>query len=311
MNYKPRRINKCIELFEDGQPMYYTGAGMDAGVDPYGQGVRMSQTYADGIFVEMEHGALDFMQMREFMRGLVDGGPTRSGHRTPTVVVTRPIIGLNPTYMEGNTWVIEQLLDCGIHGIHICHARSADAIKVAAQMAMRYPFPRPEVPKLDLRGLRGNSPSYAAQVWGVPVNRYAHLADLWPLNPKGEIMFGVKIEDTFADQEVDKTIAEPGVAFAEWGPGDHSFWLYGLDALPENESAFEEDLVTRPEMAKVRQATLDACKKNKVQFLNAVNTDPKSLTYVVTQIQQGCMVCAGGEAASIIGREYSKRKMPV
>src|SRR5271163_1645653 len=46
MNYKPRRINKCIELFEDGQPMYYTGAGMDAGVEPYGQGVRMSQTYA-------------------------------------------------------------------------------------------------------------------------------------------------------------------------------------------------------------------------------------------------------------------------
>ena len=28
MSYKPRRLNKCIELWEDGQPIYYTGAGV-------------------------------------------------------------------------------------------------------------------------------------------------------------------------------------------------------------------------------------------------------------------------------------------
>ncbi len=33
-NYKPRRLNKCIELWEDGQPAYYTSAGMGPGVDP-------------------------------------------------------------------------------------------------------------------------------------------------------------------------------------------------------------------------------------------------------------------------------------
>jgi hypothetical protein len=43
-NYKPRRLNKVIELWEDSQPMYYTGAGLGPGVDPYAQGVRMART---------------------------------------------------------------------------------------------------------------------------------------------------------------------------------------------------------------------------------------------------------------------------
>ena len=59
-NYKPRRINKAIELWEDGQPIYYGIWGVGPGVDPYAQGVRMAKTYLDAINVEMEHGALDF-----------------------------------------------------------------------------------------------------------------------------------------------------------------------------------------------------------------------------------------------------------
>ena len=60
LNYKPRRINKAIELWEDGQPIYYDSSGMGPGVDPYAQGVQMARTYMDAINVEMEHGALDF-----------------------------------------------------------------------------------------------------------------------------------------------------------------------------------------------------------------------------------------------------------
>src|ERR1700690_916242 len=181
-NYKPRRINKAIELWEDGQPIYYDGSGLGPGVDPYAQGVRMARTYMDAINVEMEHGALGFMQLREFMRGLVDGGPTRSGHRTPAVFVETCIIGLDEGYMRANSWVIQQLLDCGIHGIHMCHVRNTKANQDATQMPMR--------------GLRGSSASYAAQIWGVDLFKYNPLADLWPLNQKGELIFGVKIEDT-------------------------------------------------------------------------------------------------------------------
>ena len=310
MNYKPRRINKAIELWEDGQCIYYGGSGLGPGVDSYGQGVRMSQTYMDAINVEMEHGCLDFMGLREFMRGLVDGGPTRSGHRTPAVFVETCIIGLDEPYMRANTWVIEQLMDAGIHGIHMCHAQNADAIKVATQMAMRYPFPRTNLKTpYEMRGLRGSAAGYAAQIWGINGNKYNHVADLWPNNPQGEVIFGVKIEDTFADQDVAKTLALPGVSMAEWGPGDHSFWLYGLEIMPEDGSRV--DVTDRPEMQHVRTQVLDLCKQHNVRFLNAGNTNPNSSTYIITQLQQGAMVIEAGEPVAIMGREYSKRKMPV
>ena len=310
LNYKPRRINKAIELWEDNQPIYYADSGMGPGVDPYAQGVKMARTWMDAINVEMEHGALDFMQLREFMRGLVDGGPTRSGHRTPSVFVETCIIGLDEAYMRANSWVIQQLLDCGIHGIHMCHARDAKAIQVATQMCMRYPFKRPGIPDLPMRGLRGSSAGYAASIWGVDLFHYNHIADLWPLNPKGEMIFGVKIEDTFADADVDKTLALPGISMAEWGPGDHSYWLYGLDVMPDDGSR-PPNIIAMPEMRAVRQKVLDLCKQHKIQFLNAGSTDKNALDYVIGQIQDGARVIESGEDSAIIGREFTKLKMPV
>ena len=105
-NYKPRRINKAIELWEDGQPIYYNGSGLGPGVDPYAQGVKMARTWYDAINVEMEHGAVDFSQLREFMRGLVEAGPTRTGHKTPAVIVTLPIAGTTDA-LRANAWMIQ------------------------------------------------------------------------------------------------------------------------------------------------------------------------------------------------------------
>jgi len=64
MNYKPRRLNKCVELWEDGQPIYYTGWGVGTNVDPYQQGIKMAKTWADAINVEMEHGLFDLKDLR-------------------------------------------------------------------------------------------------------------------------------------------------------------------------------------------------------------------------------------------------------
>ena len=38
-------------------------------------------------------------------------------------------------------------------------------------------------------------------------------------------------------------------------------------------------------MVKVRQKVLDLCKKNKVRFLNAANTDKNSSDYIIKQIR--------------------------
>ena len=309
-NYKPRRINKVIELWEDKQPIYYTGSGMGPGIDPYEQGKKMCKTWADALNVEMEHGALDFTGLREFMRGMKDGGGTRSGHRFPAVFVTTTLIGLSEEYMLANSWMFTQWLDAGVMGVHICHARDHKAIEVAAQMACRYPFKYPDTPALPRRGLRGSSAGWAAQVWGTTLNKYCHVADLWPLNPRGELFLGVKIEDTFADQDVANTLAVKGIAMAEWGPGDHSYWLHGLETIPED-GTYPGEQAALPDMVKVRQRVLDLCKQNGLKFLNAGRVDDSSVDSVIRQIKDGAMVIESNEATAIKGREYTKRKMPV
>jgi len=73
------------------------------------------------------------------------------------------------------------------------------------------------------------------------------------------------------------------------------------------------DVSALPNMEAVRQKTLEACKKNKVMFLNAAETEPGH-NNVIQQIKDGTMVVAagrGGEKVAQMGREYTKRKMPV
>src|SRR5687768_11922427 len=153
---KPKRINKAIELLEQGQPVYYTQGG-----GGYEEGKTLAQTSSDYINYEMEHGAFDVTALRQFMRGLVDGGPTKSGHRTPAVIATLPILGLDEPSMRANYWVVQQVLAAGVHGILLCHARVPEAARVLVE-ASRYPF-APKVNGLD-QGLRGSgSQTFAAR----------------------------------------------------------------------------------------------------------------------------------------------------
>src|SRR5215467_5974810 len=78
--YKTKHINRAIELLEQGQPVYYTGS--HSGTDgSFEQGKKDAQTYADYISYDMEHAPFDIKGLSEYMRGLVAGGPTKSGHR--------------------------------------------------------------------------------------------------------------------------------------------------------------------------------------------------------------------------------------
>ena len=88
--YPPKRINKAIELLEAGQPVYYfqfPGGGYD-------EGKELAQTWADAIGYNVEQAPFSALQFKAFMQGLIDGGPTRSGHRTPAVIVTLPVGGI-------------------------------------------------------------------------------------------------------------------------------------------------------------------------------------------------------------------------
>ena len=296
MPAKPTRtgkhINRVIDMWLKGQPVYY--AQLEAG--GYEDGKRMATTKADYITYEMEHGALDFHELREFMRGLKEVG-TRTGHPTVPVIVTLPIQGTADA-VRSNAWMIQQTLAAGAHGILLCNAESPEAAKIMVE-ASRYPF-APVAPGLN-QGFRGNgSQSYASKIWGLTPAEYLQRAEPWPLNPDGEIILGVKIENPRADANVESTVRVPGIAFAEWGPGDHGFYLIGNPATAGGRG----DLA--PNMVAVRRRVLDATKAAGIKVLNACNE-----ANVIEQIKDGTMICTGGDSpAADKGRAFTKRTDP-
>jgi 4-hydroxy-2-oxoheptanedioate aldolase len=288
-----KHVNRVIDMWLKNQPVYYaqiSGGG-------YEEGRKLAATKADYITYEMEHGPLDFKELREFMRGLVDAGPTRTGHKTPPVIVTLPISGTTDA-VRANAWMIQQALAAGVHGILLCNAESPEAARLMIE-ASRYPF----APRVDglAQGTRGNgSQGYASQIWGVTAAEYMRIADPWPLNPDGELLFGLKIENPRADANVESSVRVPGIAFAEWGPGDHGFYLLGRPGT------YQGGGETAPSMAAVRRRVLDATKAAGVRFLNACNE-----TTVIDQLKDGVMICTGGDSpAADKGRAFTKRTDP-
>ena len=283
------RINKAIELLEQDQPVYYASTHE---VD-YETGRAMAGTWADYINVSMEHGAFDMPGLAAFMRGLADAGPTASGHRTPAVIVDLPPEGTSAADIRANAWVFKQALARGVHGILLCHAEDPEAVRALVQVC-RYAF----------RGATGGAPEgrrgaggqgMAAHAWGVDVDEYARRADLWPLNPEGELMIGLKIENRRALERVDETLALPGVAFAEWGPGDMHM-SFGHMAADRSYPA---------EIVEARRRVFDACRRNGLPFLDGTGD-------LVERIDAGVRIIPGaGEEQARVGRAHTGRTMPV
>jgi 4-hydroxy-2-oxoheptanedioate aldolase len=118
---------------------------------------------------------------------------------------------------------------------------------------------------------------------------------VWPLNPKGELLIGLKLEDKYALENAEANARVPGIGFAEWGPGDMAFSL-GV----RNESG-----PLPAALQAARAKVFAAVRSNKLFFLNAVTPDN-----VVDMIKEGVMIGAANERAAEVGRKYTKRTMP-
>src|SRR5262245_25209691 len=125
---KPKRINRAIELLEQGQPIYYTGSHSGTS-GTFDQGVRDAQTFADYISYDMEHAPFDVKGLAEYMRGLAQGGPTKSGHRTPAVIVNVPVNGTDEATVRANAWMFQQVIATGVHGVMLCHEDTPGAVR--------------------------------------------------------------------------------------------------------------------------------------------------------------------------------------
>src|SRR5258706_11751541 len=125
---KAKHINRAIELLEAGQPVYYTGS--HSGTEgTFEAGKADAQTFADYISYDMEHAPYDVRGLADYMKGLVAGGPTKSGHRTPAVIVNVPVNGTDEASVRANAWMFQQVLATGVHGILLCHADAPGAVR--------------------------------------------------------------------------------------------------------------------------------------------------------------------------------------
>ena len=122
-------------------------------------------------------------------------------------------------------------------------------------------------------------------------------ADPWPLNPKGELMLGLKLESPEGIAMADELLAVPGIAFAEMGPGDLSLSLGSVKLLRDPYPAH---------MQAARDRVFQACRRNGVAFLEGSNRDN-----LIGRLDEGVRVIGGhDEELAKIGRKHQKRTMP-
>jgi 4-hydroxy-2-oxoheptanedioate aldolase len=295
---KPKRINRAIELLEQGQPIYYTGSHSGT-VGSFEQGKKDAQTWADYISYDMEAAPYDVAGLAAYMTGLAAGGPTRTGHLTPAVIVNVAVRGADEATVRANAWMFEQVLATGVHGILLCHATTAGAVRAFVE-AVRYPNREQGVSMGGLQeGRRGaHGAATASKIWGISGEEYLRKADVWPLNPNGEIMLGVKIEDKFGFANVNEIVKVPGIAFGEGGPGDMSL-SFGFQ---QGDAKAKE----------VQDKIFAAAKAQHLYWLGVGGGggrggNPEAA--IEANIKEGHMV-GSGEATAAAGRKITKRPPP-
>jgi len=310
------RINRAIELLGQDQAIYYVG-GHSGHQLTRAQGREDAHTWADYINVGMEHGAFDMTGLAEYIAGLVEGGPTRSGHRTPAIVVEAPVNGTDAANVRFNAWQFRQILGRGVHGVLLCQAESADAVRAFVE-SCRYPHhPAGVDPALPspvermhgaVRETKGNglgigtrgrgSETTAAPIWGISAEDYIKRCEPWPLDPAGELLLGVKLESPEGIANCEAILAAPGLGFAELGPGDLGLSL-GYVSVPREPYPAA--------MREARERVFAACRRNRIAFLETCSPET-----IAAKLDEGVRVIAGHrEETAAIGRAHQRRTMPV
>ncbi|MBM3725984.1 MAG: aldolase [Acidobacteria bacterium] len=211
------KVNRVINLWKEGIPAIGHGV-VDFSFD---QATQWSRSEYDFLFVDHEHRPLNFGELRFFLQALLDRGQILTqGDRLMKPV---PFLRIPGEGRESNTWMIKQALDIGAPAVIVPRVSTA-AQALNAVRGARYPqTPSSRHPKPD--GFRGASPDIAVRYWGVTMPEYFRMADTWPLNPEGEVILTIQIEDREGMANLDEILKVPGIGMVLIGPLDLSFAL--------------------------------------------------------------------------------------
>ncbi|MED5411266.1 MAG: aldolase/citrate lyase family protein [Pseudomonadota bacterium] len=284
-----QRLNKLIELMENDQPAF--------GVLSFDYSLNNARSMAtsglDFVFIDMEHAPFDVERLREFLLGMTNKRSIlEKGSLQPDVVpfVRIPAAG----GAEELIAQAKQVLDIGVFGIFFPAVHTREQAELAIK-ATRYPQYN-GAPDFEPAGLRGRNPSNAVWYWGI--NDYHAKADVWPLDPEGELLAMMFIESAEGVENIDEIISVPGLGAIFIGPSDLSTSMgYASPAAPQVEEAI--------------QRVLRACLDNDVPC--AITTGPSS---VQQRIEEGFSFVtvgadgglnSGAASALRLGREAAGR----
>jgi 4-hydroxy-2-oxoheptanedioate aldolase len=228
------RLNRVVELFEKGIPpigSFFNTVTARAGAGHASSGL-------DYAMIDMEHTPYDINRLQEYLLGMVNKRRILAkGNLQPDVM---PMVRLPSNGREHVQYMIKQVLDIGMFGVLLPHINTREDALWAAR-SMRYPQ-RLGAPDMEPRGQRGVGYGWAARYWGMIGKEYTERADLWPLDPKGDLLLFLMIESAEAVANIDEIVRVPGVGGVFVGPGDLSFSLGVDESDPRVEEATQKVL---------------------------------------------------------------------
>jgi 4-hydroxy-2-oxoheptanedioate aldolase len=209
-----QRLNGVIRAWEQGRPAFAAFSQLDRRA-----AIEFSTSPYDAIIYEMEHNPWDINGLSDSLQYLLSRKQILdTGSLAPTVT---PICRIPPNGNEMDQAFAKQALDRGVYGIVWPHITNVAEARNAVS-ACRYP--RPETaPFYQPAGIRGDAPTAACRYWGLGQQEYYKRADVWPLNPDGEILVFLMIESVAGMNNLDEILREvPGIGCVLIGEGDLS-----------------------------------------------------------------------------------------
>jgi len=208
------RLNGVIRALEQGQRSFtaFSPPEIDSAL-------AFSTAKYDGVVFEMEHNPWDITGLKHSLQYMLNRQQiVRSGSLAPAVT---PMVRIPPNGGEKNQFFAKQALDLGVYGIVWPHISTVEQAYNAVA-ACRYPRLK-TAPRYEPAGLRGDAPTAAARYWGLSQQEYYGKADVWPLDPKGEILVILMIEDTQGIANLADMLKNvPGIGVVLIGEGDLS-----------------------------------------------------------------------------------------
>ena len=225
------RMNKVIELFENDQPAF----GLLSFDYSLNNARAMATSGLDFLFIDMEHAPFDVERLRLFLLGMTNKRSIlEKGNLQPDVVpfVRIPAAG----GAEELIAQAKQVLDVGVFGIFFPAIHTREDAELAVR-ATRYPQYN-GASDYEPTGLRGRNPSNAVWYWGT--RDYHTRADVWPLDPEGELLAMMFIESAEGVANIDEIVSVPGLGGIFIGPSDLSTSMgYTSPGAPEVEAAIQ------------------------------------------------------------------------